>query len=68
MRTSDLARELAESPLLPQLLEELKADYIKTWEAASDIKQREHQWRLVKALEDLREHVDTRIRDLAGDG
>jgi len=68
MTEKELARELRKNPLLPRLLSELKASAVQAWESASDIKDREHQWFLVKALEDLREHVNTCIRDRAGDG
>ena len=69
MTPKRLAAELQQSDLLPQLLDELKAEYVKVWEsAATDIRSREQQWHLVKALEDVREHVSSRIRDLAGDG
>lgn len=68
MSPRDLARELQKSDLLTKLLDALKAGYVQAWEAATDISSREKQWGLVRATEDLREHVDTRIRDLAGDG
>lgn len=68
MISKQLAKDLQRSKLVPTLLDELRAGYVAAWESAADIREREHQWRLVKTLEDLREHVDSRIRDLAGDG
>lgn len=68
MTDRDVARALAKSQLLAKLLDELKAGYVQAWESATDISSREQQWHLVKATEDLREHAQARITELAGDG
>lgn len=68
MTEKELAKHLAASPLLPKLLDAYKTDTVEAWESATDTNVREAKWFLVKAIEGVREYVDTRVRELAGDG
>lgn len=68
MTPKKLAQELLTNPLLPRLLDEIRADLVVKWESSDITQGREDCWFLVKALETVREHVESRIREIAGDG
>ena len=53
------ARELlAQSPLLPILLAEMKADAMATWQNASNTGQREEQWMRLQVMRDFEERIN----------
>lgn len=64
MTKTEAAKQLAKNPLLPELLDEIKADAVLAWESARTPEEREQCWHLVRALETVRDDVSTRIRGL----
>lgn len=68
MDRRESARALRANKLLPELLDELKRDLVEAWEAANAPEVREDVWHQVRAIAKVREHIDGRTRELAGDG
>ena len=62
------AQSLQKNPLLPRLLDELAGDFVGRWKSSDTTTAREQCWHVINALEAVREHVESRIRELAGDG
>lgn len=67
MDEKELARQLRTNPLLPKLLDELNGELVAAWQAANDPAQREAVWHQVRSIAKVREHIDGRTRELAGD-
>lgn len=68
MTKTEAAKQLANNPLLPELLDQIKADAVSAWESASTPVEREQCWQMVHALETVREHVGICVRDLIAAG
>jgi hypothetical protein len=68
MTKTEAAKQLASNPLLPELLDEFKDDIVSVWESANTPAEREQCWQQVHALETVKEHVSTRVRDLVNAG
>lgn len=67
MNQQEEAKQLRKNNLLPKLLDELKAEQFSAWELANTPELREQTWRITKAIEIVREYLDARTRELAGD-
>lgn len=66
MDEKEMARQLRTNPLLPKLLDDLKADLVEAWESKNAPEVREDVWQQVRAIAKVREHIDGRTRELAG--
>jgi hypothetical protein len=63
------AKQLLESELLQELIDELRKDCIERWESGKDPGARENAHAAITQVEALRESVDARCKAiLAGDG
>ena len=58
---ADMARMLLDHPLLQATLDDLVADAIATWRAASSAQQREDMWHRQRSVQDLRDGLQKRL-------
>lgn len=62
------AKSLRDNPVLPMVLDELRADTVARWESSETPAEREACWAAITCIETIRETVNVRTRELARDG
>lgn len=60
------AQQLQNNPLLPKILDAVEADCVEVWKAAQTVEAREVAHADIRAVNNLREQLDARTREILG--